>query len=371
MSAPRPFTLVAELTYRCPLGCPYCSNPIDFARARGELDAEAWARVFEEAESLGVVQLHLSGGEPLLRPDLERLVARARALDLYVNLVTSGVPLRRERLAALREAGLDHVQLSIQGAEREASDAVAGARVFDRKLAVAAWIKAEGLPLTVNVVLHRENLGRVGAMVELAEELGADRLELANAQYLGFAAKNRAALLPTREAIERAFEEAARARARLEGRMEIIFVKPDYFSKSPRACMDGWARRYVHVTPEGRVLPCHAAEVIPGLRFESVRERGLGEIWESSEALERFRGEAWMKDPCRSCEKRSEDFGGCRCQAYLLAGDAAAADPACTMSPHHGLVDAARREAEGQGKPPRYLHRGAAARANALAERQR
>ena len=304
MSLPRPYTLIAELTYRCPLHCPYCSNPV--ALAPETLDAPVWECVIDEAAALGVVQLHLTGGEPLLYPALERLVARARARELYTNLVTSGVPLTRERLAELRAAGLDHVQLSFQDADAARADAIAGARVFERKLEVAAGVKAEHLPLTINVVLHRDNLDHVEAILALAERLGADRIELANAQYLGFAFANRAALVPEREQVERAFAAAARARDRLAGTMEVVFVEPDDVGEPPRACIDGWARRYIHITPAGRVLPCHAAEVIPGLEFESVCDHPLAEIWEHSPALQQFRGEGWMQEPCRTCEPRHE-----------------------------------------------------------------
>ena len=353
MSVPRPYTLIAELTYRCPLRCAYCSNPTDLERFGEELPTETWGRVFEEAEALGVVQLHLTGGEPLARGDLEALVARAHGVGLYVNLVTSAVPLARERLARLAAAGVDNVQVSLQDLDAAAADEVAGyAGATPRKLEAMQWVKELGLPLTINVVLHAKNLARVASFVELAERTGADRLELANTQYLGWALANRDALLPAREELERAHDVAAAAKARLAGRCEVLFVKPDYFGRWPRACMDGWARRFVHVVPTGEVLPCHAAMSIPGLVFENVRERPLAAIWAESEALGAFRGEAWMKDPCRSCDRRGVDFGGCRCQAYALTGDAAATDPACTFSPAHDVVARAPR------RERRYLHRG-------------
>ncbi|WP_437569840.1 pyrroloquinoline quinone biosynthesis protein PqqE [Sorangium sp. So ce542] len=359
-AAHRPYTLIAELTYRCPLRCPYCSNPMELEGAAGELSTEAWCRVFAEAAELGVMQLHLTGGEPLARRDLEALVRAARGAGLYTNLITSGVPLARERLAALRAAGLDNVQLSVQDADPERADRIAGYAAFDHKLAVAAWVKAEGLPLTVNVVLHRENIDHVPAIVALAERLGADRLELANTQYLGWALANRDALLPTKDQLERAFAIASAARERLLGRMEMVFVTPDYYATLPRACMDGWARRYLHIAPDGLVLPCHAAHTIPGLRFESVRDRPLAWIWREAPSMNRFRGDAWMAEPCRGCERREADFGGCRCQAYHLTGDAAATDPACSLSPAHGIVEEARlRAAAARAAQPRYLHRGA------------
>jgi pyrroloquinoline quinone biosynthesis protein E len=341
----RPYTLVAELTYRCPLRCVYCSNPLDYARYRDELDTAGWLRVLREAESLGVVQLNLSGGEPLVRGDLEALVAEAERLELYTNLITSGIPVTRERLARLRDVGLDSVQISIQDVSAGPSDRIAGRRSFDRKLQVARWIKALGLPLTLNTVLHRENLDRVPEVIALAEALDADRLELANTQYLGWALANRQALLPTREQLARARAAAADARRRLKGRMEVLFVTPDYYAEFPKACMDGWGRRFIVVSPDGLVLPCHVAHTLPGLAWESVRDRPLGAIWRDSPAFNAFRGEAWMPEPCRSCDRRATDFGGCRCQAYHLTGDAAATDPACSLAPRHALVEAARREA--------------------------
>jgi PqqA peptide cyclase len=342
----RPYTLVAELTYRCPLRCVYCSNPLDWARRADELDGATWLRVLQEAEDLGVVQVNLTGGEPLVRDDLETIVAACRRLDLYTNLITSGVPLGRPRLERLRDLGLDGVQISIQDVRREESDRIAGLRSFDHKLDVARWVKELGLPLTLNTVLHRRNLDRVEAVIALAEMLSADRLELANTQYLGWALLNRAALLPPRAQLERARAIAADARQRLRGRMEILFVTPDYYTDTPKACMDGWGRRFLVVAPDGLVLPCHAAEGLPGLSFENVRARSLVEIWHTSPALNAFRGEAWMPEPCRSCDRRAIDFGGCRCQAYQLTGNAAATDPACRLSPDHGMIEAARMAAE-------------------------
>ena len=347
-----PDTLVAELTYRCPLRCGYCSNPTAYTAAT--LPTEAWQRAFAEAAALGVLQLHLTGGEPLLRPDLEALVAAARAHDLYVNLITSGVPLARDRLAALAAAGVDHVQLSLQAATAAAADAIAGARVFADKLAVAGWVKALGLPLTVNVVLHRGNIDDVAAVVALAESLGADRLELANAQYLGWALANRDAILPTAAQLARARSVAAAAKARLAGRMDVLFVLPDYAAGRPRACMSGWARRYVVIAPDGKVLPCQAAHGISGLSWERIGERPLAAIWRDSPSLQRFRGDAWMPAPCRTCDERTRDFAGCRCQSFALTGDPAAPDPACTRAPAHDLVVAARDAAATSGATPSY-----------------
>jgi pyrroloquinoline quinone biosynthesis protein E len=357
-AAPRPYTLIAELTYRCALHCPYCSNPVDYASDTTELSTDDWARVFAEAERLGVVQLHLTGGEPLARKDLEKLVSAARKVDLFTNLITSGVPLTRERLSGLKSLGLDAVQLSVQGVDRETSDRIAGYPCFDEKMAVAAWVRELDLPLTINVVLHRENLDRVAEVIALGERLGAHRLELANTQYLAWAHSNRAALLPTREQLDRGREVAARARERLQGSMDVLYVMPDYYSDRPRACMDGWARRFIHVTPRGTVLPCHAAESIAGLAFERVTDKPLAELWESSPAMRAFRGDGWMKEPCRSCPKKDVDFGGCRCQAFLLTGDAAAADPACSLSPHHALVQDARAAARASARALPLVYRG-------------
>jgi pyrroloquinoline quinone biosynthesis protein E len=340
---PRPYTLIAELTHACPLRCGYCSNPVETAGQGPALATFDWMRVIAEADSLGVMAVHLTGGEPLLRKDLERIVAEASARGLYTQLVTSGVPLTQPRLRALHAAGLDCVQLSVQAAERKASDLIAGRESFDHKRQVARWVKAMGLPLTLNAVLHRGNIDTVDEIVALAERLSADRLELANAQYLGWALHHRAALLPSRQQLARARDAANRARDRLQGRMEVLFVLPDYHAGIARACMGGWARGYVVITPDGLVLPCQAARSIPQLRFDSVRERALGEIWRDGSALNAFRGERWMQSPCRTCEHRAADFGGCRCQAFALTGDAAAADPACAKSPHHEVVQGALR----------------------------
>lgn len=356
-SAPRPYTLIAELTYRCPLRCPYCSNPTDLAAHDGELTVDDWRRVLGEAEELGVVQVHFTGGEPLARKDLEALVARARELELYSNLVTSGVPLAKARLARLADEGLDHVQVSIQSARAERADVIAGYAAHAHKIEVMRWVRELGLPLTMNVVLHRANLDEIDELVALAEDVGACRLELANTQYLAWALSNRDALLPTRGQLEAAAEVAARHKARLAGRMDVLFVKPDYFGTTPKACMDGWARRFIHMVPDGRVLPCHAAASIPTLAFDNVKDRSLRDIWTSSKALLAYRGEDWMTEPCRSCDRRTVDFGGCRCQAFALTGDAAATDPACELAPGRARVTEAREKATVYGER-RYLYRG-------------
>jgi pyrroloquinoline quinone biosynthesis protein E len=320
-----------------------------------------WSDVFAQARALGVLQLHLTGGEPLARRDLESLVARARELELYTNLITSGVPLTRERLIALRDAGIDNVQVSVQDAVEESADRIAGYRGFREKLEVMRWVKELGMPLTMNVVLHRDNLPNVGAIIALAEQLGADRLELANTQYLGWALENRDALMPSRAALLEAHAVSKEAADRLRGRMEVLFVIPDYHARHPRACMDGWAQRFLHIMPDGSVLPCHAAIDIPSLTVERVPDRSLSWIWHESQAFNAFRGEAWMQEPCSSCDRREIDFGGCRCQALRLTGDATATDPACSRSPHHHLVQEARLAADQLGER-RYLHRGARTR---------
>lgn len=332
-----PDTMIAELTYRCPYRCAYCSNPATWKQHRSELDVAHWKRVLSEAAELGVLQVHFTGGEPLLHEDLEELVAHARSRSLYTQLITSGVPATRERFEALVGAGLDGVQLSLQGIDAEASREIAGLDGAAAKRAVAAWCRALDLPLTVNVVLHRQNIEHVPGFVEQARALGARRLELANAQYLGFALQNRDALLPTRGQIATARSEAEAARAAHAGQMEVLFVLPDYEAGRPRACMEGWGRRYVLVAPDGVVLPCHAARSLP-LSWHDVTSRSLGWIWHESEAFQAYRGEAWMQEPCRSCARREHDFGGCRCQAFALTGNAAATDPSCALAPSHELV---------------------------------
>jgi pyrroloquinoline quinone biosynthesis protein E len=353
-SGTRPYVLVAELTYRCPLRCAYCSNPT--AGARGPALAPAdWLRVVDEAEALGVLQVHLTGGEPLLYDDLEALVARARARELYSNLITSGLPLDEARLERLRASGLDALQLSFQSARPGSSSAIAGVDAFAHKLKVAAWTRALGLPLTVNVVLHRHNLDEVPEIVALAEQLGAERLELANTQFLGWAWDNRAALLPSAAQLATARQAAQAARERLRGQMEILFVLPDYQADRPRACMSGWGQRYLVVTPDGRAQPCHAAQVLP-IEFPDVRTQSLDDIWHRSDAFARFRGGAQLAEPCRSCDRREVDFGGCRCQAYLMTGVLDATDPACALAPRHDLVVAARASADVE-PPPLSLRR--------------
>jgi pyrroloquinoline quinone biosynthesis protein E len=343
-AAPRPYTLVAELTYRCPLRCLYCSNPVDFANTRDELTTAQWRRAFSEAAELGVVQLHLSGGEPMLRDDLCELIAHARACDLYTNLITGGTLLDEDKLRRFRDAGLDHIQLSIQGAAMGVAEKVAGVRSHRKKLEVARLITAMGFPFTLNVVIHRLNIAEVPELIRLAAELGAQRLELANTQFYAWGAENRRALMPTREQYLRAQEIAVAAIPKYRGALEIAFVQNDYLSGEPKPCMGGWGRSYICINPAGEVLPCHAAKVIPGLDFESVRDRSLTDIWRDSPGLNAFRGDAWMLEPCRSCERKSIDFGGCRCQAFMLAGNPVEADPICRLSAHHSIIESAQHD---------------------------
>lgn len=338
-TAPNPLGLLAELTHRCPLGCPYCSNPLALDRRADELDAATWARVFKEAAALGVLQVHLSGGEPAARRDLPEIARAAREADLYSNLITSAVGLTPQTLGMLADAGLDHVQISIQDSEEKSADRIAGYDgASQRKRTLAAEVVRLGLPLTINMVVHRANIERIEAMVELALSLGASRIEIAHVQYYGWAMKNRGALMPTREQVERAVAAVESLRAKHHGKIVIDAVVPDYHARFPKPCVGGWGRRSLNVTPAGRVLPCHAAEIIPGLEFWNVREHSLADIWRNSPAFRAFRGTGWMQEPCRSCERREQDFGGCRCQAFMIAGDARAADPVCHLSPHHPRI---------------------------------
>lgn len=335
-----PTALIAELTHRCPLHCVYCSNPEAMPARADELSTEAWSRVFREAGALGVHQVHFTGGEPLSRADLTVLVSSARAAGLYVNLITSGIGLNAARLEELVQAGLDHIQLSFQDVDEAEANRWAGTRAHAHKLALAGLIRQHRVGFTVNVVVHRNNLERLERMIAMAEELGADKLEIANVQYYGWAWRNRPALLPTREQLRASLATIAAAQERLAGSMRLDFVLPDYYAKYPKPCMGGWGRSLMLLDPAGRAMPCHAAGVIPGMHFDNVQERSLGWIWEQSEAFNRFRGQAWMQEPCRGCERREVDFGGCRCQAFLLAGDACATDPVCSLSPRHATVEA-------------------------------
>jgi len=338
-AAHRPLGLLAELTHRCPLGCPYCSNPLRLDRAQAELDTATWSRLWREAAALGILQVHLSGGEPAARRDLVEIAAAAHDAGLYCNLITSAVGLTTHRLAALAEAGLEHVQISIQDSIPAVADHIAGyAGAFARKRALAEEVVRLKLQLTVNAVVHRANIERIGDMVDLALALGASRVEIAHVQYHGWALTNRAVLMPTRAQVERAIALVEELRSRHRGRIVIDAVVPDYHARYPKPCTGGWGRRSLNVTPSGKVLPCHAAESITGLEFWNVREHSLADIWTHSPAFNAFRGTAWMQQPCISCPRREQDFGGCRCQAFLIAGDARAADPVCQFSPHHDIV---------------------------------
>ncbi len=336
MTAPAPIAMLAELTYRCPLSCPYCSNPVQMAAQDSELDTSDWARVFREAAEMGVLQLHLSGGEPASRRDLTDLVAAARKAGLYTNLITSGIGLTEKRLMQLDDAGLDHVQLSLQGTNPEMADEIGGYRGgFVRKLQVAEWIGKIGFPLTLNAVLHRRNLHQLPRALEMAQEMGARRIEVATVQFHGWALKNRAALMPTREQAKEANQIVTQARKRLKGRLVIDYVPADYHEDFPKRCMGGWGTTGLNVTPDGQVLPCHAAQSIPHLTFDRVQDKSLNEIWYNGAAFNAYRGTDWMQEPCRSCDRKTLDFGGCRCQAMAVIGDPAATDPVCIKSPHH------------------------------------
>ena len=367
MIAPRPYALLAEITYRCPLHCPYCSNPIAVRNGNleggapatpgktgsqelappcnVELSADEWTRVIREAAGLGVLQIGFSGGEPLTRRDLPDLIRAAREANLYTNLITSGIGLDDDRVGALRDAGLDSIQLSFQSDNTDLADEIAGTRAHPRKLDAAAKIHAAGIPLSLNFVIHRRNIDRLAQMIALAESLRAERVELANVQFYGWAFLNRAALLPTRQQVVRAREIATAAKARLAGRIDIFYVLPDYYETRPKPCLNGWGQRYLTVNPIGEVLPCAtAASAIPDLHFENVRTRELDWIWRDSESFNRFRGTEWMPEPCQSCPQREIDFGGCRCQAALLTGKAANTDPVCELSPNRAGVDAVLHE---------------------------
>ncbi len=356
-----PAGLLAELTHRCPLGFAYCSNPLELESREKELDTEVWQRVFSEAAALGVLHVHLSGGEPAARRDLEKIVAHCAKAGLYTNLITSGIGLTEERVSRLGDAGLDHVQLSIQDSEAPSADRIAGYNgAFARKEMAAAWIKNEGLPLTINAVIHRANVSRAGKMVEFAVRLGARRVEIAHTQYYGWAMRNRAALMPSLAEAEAAIAEVEALKKKLSGTIVIDHVIPDYHARTPKACMGGWGKRILNVTPSGKALPCHAAETIPDLVFWNVRDHSLEEIWVDSPAFNAFRGLEWMREPCRSCPRKEIDYGGCRCQAFALTGEAREADPVCHLSPHHGRVQeiALSLERADAGKDaPQYNYR--------------
>src|SRR5579863_7535387 len=356
---PAPVGVLAELTYRCPLACPYCSNPLEAELRSGELDTEGWKRVFSQAAELGILHAHLSGGEPASRGDLVEIVEHCAKVGLYTNLITSGVGLTADKMRRLADAGLDHVQLSIQDAEATSADHIAGYKgAFVRKIDVAKWVNEVGLPLTINAVIHRANADRAGRMVEFAVELGARRVEIAHTQYYAWALLNQKALMPTRAQTEKAVAEVEGLRDVYAGKIVIDHVIPDYYAKFPKACMGGWGKRTLNITPQGKVLPCHAAETIPGLEFWNVKDHSLADIWWKSPAFNAYRGTEWMREPCRSCDRREIDYGGCRCQALAMTGDARNADPICHLSPDHAKVEAIVAGFDGtEDKIPDYVYR--------------
>jgi pyrroloquinoline quinone biosynthesis protein E len=342
---PNPLALIAEITHRCPLHCVYCSNPLELAAVSSELSTQEWIDILQQSGKLGMLHAHFTGGEPLARPDLAELIAGARAAGLYTNLITSGIGLAETRLKALVDAGLDHIQISFQESREDAANWIAGAKAHAHKVELSRLIRQHKIAFTVNLVVHRQNIDHIEEMIAFIEQLAPERMEIAHTQYYGWALKNRAALLPMLAQLDNATAAVAAAEKRLAGRIRIDFVVPDYYARFPKACMGGWGRRLMLINPAGKVLPCHAAEVIPGLEFENVRQQTLETIWQESPSFQRFRGEEWMPEPCRSCDQRAQDFGGCRCQALLLTGNAAATDPACSLAPAHHVVEAALAEA--------------------------
>ncbi len=352
-----PIGLLAELTHRCPLQCPYCSNPKALLKANTELSTETWLEIADQAADLGALQVHLSGGEPTLRTDLAEIIAGFARRGVYTNLITAGVSLDRDGVARLATAGLDHVQLSIQGARAETTELIGRFKGgHERKCTFAGWVREAGLPLTINAPIHRHNIGEVAEFIDLALALDADRLEIANVQYYGWAYLNRGALMPERDAVARQVDIVEAARERLAGVLTIDFVTPDYYADYPKPCMGGWGADVITISPDGTVLPCHAAMTIPDLEFERVPQKTLAEIWTGSSAFNRFRGTEWMAEPCRSCPRKELDFGGCRCQAMAVTGDAANTDPACILSPHHDMM-AEIAEAESRTTAPDFIYR--------------
>ncbi|MGH1418160.1 MAG: pyrroloquinoline quinone biosynthesis protein PqqE [Hyphomicrobiaceae bacterium] len=352
-----PVGLLAELTHRCPLQCAYCSNPLEMERVNQEMTTEQWKNVLTQAGEMGILQLHLSGGEPTARKDLEEIVEAAATAGLYTNLITAGVLLKKERLSELQKRGLDHVQLSIQDADTANAERIGGYKgASAKKLEVTKWVHELEMPLTINAPLHRQNIENLEAIIQYAIDVGAGRLEVAHIQYYAWALKNRAALMPTREAFMKTAKIVDEARERLKGILVIDFVVPDYYAKYPKPCMGGWGQGIMNITPSGKVLPCHAAESLPGLKFDNVNDRPLSEIWLEGQAFNKYRGTDWMPELCRSCDRRDIDYGGCRCQAYALTGDAANTDPACSKSPLH--TDWAKVAEEESHKPaPEFIYR--------------
>lgn len=353
----QPLAVLAELSHRCPLQCPYCSNPLELDSRNLELDTATWLRVFSEAAKMGMHQVHLSGGEPTVRHDLEEIVRHCTKVGLYTNLITSAVLLNEKRVASLKEAGLEHVQISFQDTDEANADRIGGFKGgHGKKLIAAAYVRAAGLPLTVNAVVHRQNIDNVGAFLRMAQDIDAARIEIAQVQYYGWALVNRAAFIPTPSQLERTTGIVEKARKRLKGKLEIDYVVPDYYAKRPKNCMGGWGRRFMNISPSGAVLPCHAAQCISHLKFDSVKEHSLQWIWENSKAFNIYRGTDWMPEPCKSCDRREIDWGGCRCQAMALTGDAANTDPACELSPRHREIFNLA-EGEATAAPPEFIYR--------------
>ncbi|HWZ97500.1 MAG TPA: pyrroloquinoline quinone biosynthesis protein PqqE [Candidatus Dormibacteraeota bacterium] len=344
MASANPLALVCELTHRCPLHCVYCSNPRELAARSTELSTQSWTSVFRQAAELSVLQADFTGGEPLARTDIVELIHAARTAGLYVSLITSGLPLDEAKLDALVAAGLDHFQLSFQGSTEQVAEEISNTKTHAQKLRVLHWLKSRRVAVTLNFVLHRHNLHQMKEMLAIAESSSATRIEFANVQYYGWGFVNRELLLPTRAQLEQFLVDVKAVEERMRGKIRVEYVVPDYYAKYPKACMGGWGRKVMLITPSGDALPCHAAGVIPGMSFENVKVRSLREIWEASEAFQKFRGESWMQEPCKSCDRRAHDFGGCRCQALLIAGDATATDPVCSLSPNRAKVDAVLNE---------------------------
>ena len=369
-----PLWLLAELTYACPLQCPYCSNPVELAKVKQELDTDTWLRVLREARAMGATQLGLSGGEPLLRRDLETIITEGRKLGFYSNLITSGIGMDEARVEAFKAAGLDHIQISFQASSQELNDYLGGTSTFERKLEMARAVKRHGYPMVLNIVLHRHNIDQLDQILDMAATLHADYVELANTQYYGWAFHNRDQLLPTREQLQRAEKVANEYRERLKGQMRLYYVVPDYYEERPKACMNGWGNVFLTITPDGTALPCHAARQLPGITFPNVRDASVEWIWRESPSFDHFRGFDWMKEPCRSCPEKTKDLGGCRCQAYMLTGDAANTDPVCSKSPHHQVViDAVERanRAAWRDNPQPLTFRNPRNSKRILAERER
>lgn len=346
-----PLWLNAEVTFKCPLHCVYCYNPIDYTRFGPELSTEDWLRVLREARELGAVQLGISGGEPLMRDDIEIMIAEAHRLGYYTNLLTSGVGLTERRIAAFKEGGLDQIQLSFQDSTRELNDFLSSTKTFELKSRVAKLIKQYEYPMVLNIVLHRLNIDHIQEILELAEAIGAEHVELANTQYYAWAYTNRDHLLPSREQLTRAEQITNQFRARLGNKMKLYFVVPDYYADRPKACMNGWGSVFLNIAADGVALPCHEARMLPGLSFPNVRDHDVRWIWYESQGFNAYRGDEWMREPCRTCPDKVKDFGGCRCQAYMLTGDARNADPICDLSPHHGLITEVVAKAQHPGKP--------------------